>query len=73
MATLKQKIAAERRARAMLEDNGVPQPDVVEYGYTCIRLIWEEEKVVLVVEIDKPPEGFEVIGDYLSDLGEEAA
>ena len=27
-----------------------------------------EAKVALVVEIDKPPEGFEVVGEYLDDL-----
>jgi hypothetical protein len=72
MATLKEKIAAEQRARAMLEDNGVAQPDSVEYGFTCIRLIWEKEKLALVVEIDPVPEGFETIGECLTDPGEEA-
>ena len=67
MATLKEKIAAEQHARAMLEDHGLPQPDAVEYGYTCVRLFWEEEKVVLVVDIDEPPDGFELIGESLSD------
>ena len=55
MATLKQKIDAERRARSLLEQAGLPRPDTVEYGYTCIRLFWEEPKTVLVVEIDEPP------------------
>jgi len=59
MATLQEKIAAERSAREMLERDDLPQPDWIEYGYTCIRLIWEEPKVVLVVQIDEPPEGFE--------------
>lgn len=73
MATLKEKIAAEQHARAMVDDHGLPQPDLVEYGHTCIRLLWKEEKVVLVVEIDEPPEGFEAIGEDLSDREEEAA
>jgi hypothetical protein len=72
MATLKQKIAAEQHARAMLEDHGLPQPDAVEYGYTCIRLYWLEEKVVMVVDIDKPPEDFELLGESLSDPEDEA-
>lgn len=59
MATLQEKIRAEESAREMLERGDLPQPDWVEYGYTCIRLIWEEPKVVLVVQIDEPPEGFE--------------
>jgi hypothetical protein len=68
MATIKQKVKAEQSGRAMLEQAGVRQPDEVEYGYTCIRFLWTQEKVVLIIEIDKPPEGFEVVGDYLEDL-----
>jgi hypothetical protein len=58
MATLQQKIAAEQNARAMFEDHGLPQPDEVEYGYTCVRLFWREEKVVVIVQIDEPPPGW---------------
>jgi hypothetical protein len=58
MATLKQKRAAEQDARAMLEDHGLPQPDEVEYGDACVRLLWREEQVALVVDIDEPPEGY---------------
>ena len=42
----------------MLEDHGLPQPDEVEYGHTCVRLLWREEQVALVVDIDEPPEGY---------------
>jgi hypothetical protein len=73
MATLKEKIAAEQNARAMLEDHGLPQPDEVEYGHTCVRLLWTEEKVVLVVDIDEPPTGFDLIGESLGGPEEEAA
>ena len=55
MATLRQKISAEQNARAMLDDHGLPQPDEVEYGHTCIRLLWHEEKLCMVVDIDEPP------------------
>jgi hypothetical protein len=58
VATLKEKIDAERAARALLEDADLPQPDAVEYGYTCIRLFWMEQKACMVVEIDEPPEGW---------------
>lgn len=68
MATLKEKIAAEQSGRAMLESGGIRQPDFVEYGYTCIRFYWEDEKAVLVIEIDEPPEGFETVGDYAGEL-----
>jgi hypothetical protein len=57
MATLAQKIDCERRTREFLEKYDLPQPDHVEYGFTCIRLFFEPEKVVLVVDIDEPEDG----------------
>jgi len=54
MATLAQKIEAEKRMRELLEDNGLPQPDCVEYGFTCIRFIFNETKTVVVIDIDNP-------------------
>jgi hypothetical protein len=56
MATLRQKIAAERRVRELLEQYDVPAPDAVEYGFTCIRVFWYEPKLVLIIDIDRPPE-----------------
>ena len=56
VATLRQKIAADRKVRELLSADGVPEPDEVEYGRTCIRLLWYESKVALVVDIDPPPE-----------------
>jgi hypothetical protein len=53
MATLKQKIEAERTAREMVAREDLPEPDRVEYGFTCIRLFWNEPKIVLVVDIDQ--------------------
>jgi hypothetical protein len=58
MATLAQKIKAEQRMRDLLEEGGLPQPDWVEYGFTCIRLIFEESKLVVVIDIDEPPDGY---------------
>jgi hypothetical protein len=52
MATLAQKIQAEARMRELLEENDMPQPDHVEYGFTCIRLFFNETKTVVVVDID---------------------
>jgi hypothetical protein len=57
VATLHRKETAERDARATLKDHGLPQPDEVEYGYSCIRLLWHEEKFCLIVDIDEPPQG----------------
>lgn len=56
MATLAQKIEAETKMREFLEKGGLPQPDYVEYGFTCIRLFYEREKVVVVLDIDEPPD-----------------
>jgi hypothetical protein len=62
MASLAQKIKAEKRMRDLLEESGLPQPDHVEYGYTCIRLFFMEPKLVVVVDIDDP-EDVEAIVD----------
>jgi len=56
MATLHEKIKVETQVRELLEQNGLPQPDSVEYGFTCIRLFFEDPKTVLIVDIDPPPE-----------------
>jgi hypothetical protein len=56
MASLKQQIDAELKIRELLEDGGLPQPDRVEYGSTCIRLFWDDTKSVVVVDIDEPEE-----------------
>jgi len=54
MATLSQKINAEVKARLLVDQTGLPQPDQVEYGHTCIRLLWHAPRAALVVEIDDP-------------------
>jgi hypothetical protein len=54
MATLAQKIEAEKKMRELLEDNGLPQPDYVEYGFTCIRFFYGSTKTVVVIDIDEP-------------------
>jgi hypothetical protein len=65
MATLAQKIETETRMRKLLEEAGLPQPDHVEYGFTCIRLFFNESMTVVVVDIDEPPER---IADVESDV-----
>ena len=69
MATLAQKIKAEQRMRNLLEENGLPQPDFVEYGFTCIRLIFEETKTVVVVDIDEPYDGGAAVDADVVDTG----
>ena len=54
MATLAQKIEAENRMRELLDESGMPQPDHVEYGYTCIRLFFNQTKRVVAIDIDEP-------------------
>jgi hypothetical protein len=56
MASLAQKIEAEQRMRELLEENGLPQPDSVEYGFTCIRLFFNHTKHVIIIDIDEPEE-----------------
>ena len=55
MASFRQKMEAEVKVRELLDDQGLPPPDEVEYGYGCVRLFWHETKTVLVVDIDDPP------------------
>lgn len=54
MATIARQIAAEHLLRTALADEGVPAPDAIEYGYTCIRALWFEPKVALVIDLDDP-------------------
>ena len=61
MASLRQKIAAETKMRQLLDENGLPQPDSVEYGYTCVRFFFDETKTVVVVDIDEPPPGWQLV------------
>jgi hypothetical protein len=65
MATLAQKIQAEKRMRDLLRDGGLPQPDRVEYGFTCIRLFFEDTMTMVVVDIDEPPNGYDGAGGEL--------
>jgi hypothetical protein len=51
-APLKEKIDAERRLRALLESNGMPQPDEVEYGHWCVRFIFRKPRLCVVVDLD---------------------
>jgi hypothetical protein len=62
MATLAQKIEAETKMRRLLADEGMPPPDRVEYGYGCIRLIFDDAKTMLVIDIDDYSEVDERLG-----------
>jgi hypothetical protein len=56
MATLAQKVKCEQRMRKLLKEGGLPEPDGVEYGYTCVRFFFAESRTCLVVDIDNPDE-----------------
>jgi hypothetical protein len=72
MATLSEKIAAEQAIRKLLDNDGLPQPDEVEYGHTCIRLFWHDTKQMVVIQIDEPPPGF-VYAEDMTDEERESA
>jgi hypothetical protein len=56
MSTIERKIAAEVKVRELLKDQDVPPPDEIEYGHACIRLLWNEPKVALVVDLEDYPD-----------------
>jgi len=49
---------------ALLEDSGLPLPDEVEYGTACVRFLWLDHKVVVVVDIDEDFGEVEANGGY---------
>ena len=55
--TLEAKIKAEHRFREVLRSEGLPQPDSVEYGHTCVRFFFEESKACVVVDLDEEDDG----------------
>lgn len=52
MAPIDQKQRAERRMIRLLKDAGLPLPDEVEYGERCVRFLWHDRKVAVVVDLD---------------------
>ena len=68
MATLTQKIECEQRMRKLLKDNRLPEPDGVEYGYTCVRFFFEESKACVVVDIDNPDDDATLYDVTLAEL-----
>ena len=53
--------------RTLLDESGLPAPDEIEYGHTCIRLIWWEKKVCIVVDIDEAPPDCEFGESWLDE------
>ncbi len=53
MAPIDHKRLAERRMLALLEDSGLPLPDQVEYGSDCVRFLWLDRKVAVVIDLEQ--------------------
>jgi hypothetical protein len=66
MAPIDRKRQAERRMRQLLDDAALPAPDEVQYGERCIRLLWHDRKVAVVVELDDFEE-IDANGGYTHD------
>jgi len=47
--------AAERSIRELLERDGLPEPDDVEYREASIVLLWRDRKVAVVVDVAQGP------------------
>ena len=52
MAPIDRKLQVQRRTLRLLEDNGLPGPDQIEFGEHEVRFLWLDRKVALVVELD---------------------
>jgi hypothetical protein len=52
MAITSQHQEAERAMRELLEGEGLPQPDEVEYRAMSILLLWHEKKLAVVIDLD---------------------
>lgn len=57
MASLAQKLKAEKRMRELLQENELPQPDWVEYGFSCVRFFFRHTKHVVIIDIDEAEDG----------------
>ena len=56
MAITSEHEAAERAMRELLETEGLPQPDEVDYRETSILLLWHETKLAVVIDLEEGPE-----------------
>jgi hypothetical protein len=62
MQPIDRRELAERRMLALLEDSGLPLPDEVEHGTNCVRFLWLDRRVVVVVELDEEFEAADANG-----------
>ncbi len=47
------QISADIRLRALLRAEGLPEPDAVKYGNSCVRFFFHETKTCVVVDLDE--------------------
>ena len=55
MATMEELVRAEQSLRSLLEENDLPQPDSVEYGYGTVWVRWHDRRLVVAIDVDEPP------------------
>jgi hypothetical protein len=56
MPPLKQFIDTHRRMQDLIDSAGLPKPDRVEYGHQCVRLLWWEQKLMVVIDLEGDPD-----------------
>ena len=54
--TSEEKLEAEHRFREFLREYDLPQPDEVEYGFTCLRFYYNEPKACVVFDLEGDPD-----------------
>lgn len=47
---------AESRVLDLLDASGLPKPDTIEHGESCVRFLWSDRKVAVVIELDELPD-----------------
>ena len=55
MSTLKHHLEADVRIRRLLEENGLPAPDAIEYEEHSVWVFWDEPRVALEIELEADP------------------
>jgi hypothetical protein len=46
----------EARMRALIEDAGIAPPDAVEHAPSSVVLLWHEQRLAVVVDLDEEGE-----------------
>jgi hypothetical protein len=54
--TSEEKLEAEHQFREFLREYDLPEPDEVEYGFTCLRFYYHEPKTCVVFDLDPDAE-----------------